>query len=144
MIEFGHGPLVADASGPDARLPIRNWTENPWDIATHVPFMTCLKPLIHPQLFHSPGWSPQSVYSVPRLVAQCLLLMAYSWDFTKRIKALTSIGVATDPDWASPLTGRSARCFCWILAGNQWLWWMVSGWFGTFSSLLCASATCEC
>eukprot|EP00913_Durusdinium_trenchii_P028120 g26364.t1 len=66
-----------------------------------------------------------TVVGIYLLVAQCLLLMAYSWDFTKRIKALTSIGVATDPDWASPLTGRSARCFCWILAGNQWLWWMV-------------------
>lgn len=73
--------------------------------------------------------------------AQCILLCAFTWDFTARIQALTELGPRTRtprvgaPSRVSassraaalehPLAGRSAWRLSWASGVNQWIWWAV-------------------
>lgn len=60
----------------------------------------------------------------------CILLCAFTVDRTNRIKAVSSgmlfdRNAPTDP-LKSPLAGRSARKYCWLIGLNNWLIWIFN------------------
>ena len=65
----------------------------------------------------------------PRQSSLCILLCASTVDFMNRIKAVSSgmlfdRNAPTDP-LKSPLAGRSARKYCWLIGLNNWLIWIL-------------------
>ena len=68
--------------------------------------------------------------SLPRQSSLCILLCAFTVDRTNRIKAVSSgmlfdRNAPTDP-LKSPLAGRSARKYCWLIGLNNWLIWIFN------------------
>ena len=61
-------------------------------------------------------------------IALSCLLLAFTTDFSKRIKAVTTgmlHGAADssgDPVLQSPVAGRSGRTWCWLAGMHSWLW----------------------
>lgn len=61
-------------------------------------------------------------------VFEVLLIVAFTADFTARVKAVSSgflFGASGEEVWKSPLAGRAGRAWCWALALNNWLLWAV-------------------
>eukprot|EP00435_Cladocopium_sp_Y103_P066390 s893_g28.t1 len=59
---------------------------------------------------------------------ECTMLVAFTWDFTLRVKAVCS-GVLfgeNDEVLKSPVAGRSARSVCWVSGVNQWILWAAT------------------
>ena len=62
----------------------------------------------------------------------CLLLFAFTVDFSNRIGAVSSgmlYGRESDSSASaalqSPVAGRSARKPCWLAGLNAWIWWLI-------------------
>eukprot|EP00438_Fugacium_kawagutii_P009724 Skav210496 [mRNA] locus=scaffold601:206948:212341:+ [translate_table: standard] len=71
-----------------------------------------------------------SVYPlvVHAFVFESVIMVAFTWDFTQRVKAVGS-GIlfgASDELMESPVAGRSARIFCWFSGVNQWILWSIT------------------
>ena len=57
---------------------------------------------------------------------QLLLVCAFSQDFTNRVRAVSSgeiFSIVDEDPFESPLRGRSARRFCWLMGINSWVSW---------------------
>ena len=60
---------------------------------------------------------------------QLLLVCAFSQDFTNRVRAVSSgeiFRIVDEDPFESPLRGRSARRFCWLMGISSWFAWGVS------------------
>ena len=71
-------------------------------------------------------------------VTECLLLAAFTMDFSNRIQAVaTGVLYGSESNSAasallqSPAAGRSGRPPCWLAGLFSWLWWLID--FNTFS-----------
>lgn len=59
-------------------------------------------------------------------VFELLLMVAFTADFTARVKAVSSgflFGASGEEVWKSPLAGRAGRAWCWVLSLNNWFLW---------------------